>query len=441
MYITEPARSIPVIYEADICVVGGSCTGVFAAVRAAALGANVVIVEKLNCFGGTATAGMVNVWHSLLDTDHKEQIIGGLTAQVEEILLKTNAACLINNESVGCRFNSARLSVVLDRLVTDHHIKAYLHTVYSCLCRSGDRIDAIIVENKDGRGAIKAKFFIDATGDGLLARDLGIPAFRNDPLQPPTSCFLAQLPQDASIPVASLIKEHGAEFGLDDDWGWSGPVPGADHISFRADNHVFHVDCSKADDLTLAEIQGRRKAAAFCDMVKKYDRNDFELISLCQSIGVRETLHYETVFQAKEHDLLIGRTYEHTIMRGTYRVDIHHQHDNGITFKYLDGRKVTMYGKDSQAVYGNWREELGITSEPAKYYSVPWDILVQTKYANFIAVGRMLNADKGAFGALRVMVNLNQLGEAAGVGAALCADEQVPVFKVAASKVCAALKM
>ena len=41
------------------------------------------------------------------------------------------------------------------------------------------------------------------------------------------------------------------------------------------------------------------------------------------------------------------------------------------------------------------------------------------RWQNFIAAGRMLNADMGAFGALRVMVNLNQIGEAAGVAAYL----------------------
>ena len=39
----------------------------------------------------------------------------------------------------------------------------------------------------------------------------------------------------------------------------------------------------------------------------------------------------------------------------------------------------------------------------------------------------MLNADSGAFGALRVMVNLNQLGEAAGVAAALSTEAQKPI--------------
>ena len=45
-YITEPAKKIPVTAEADICVIGGSATGVFAAVRAARLGAKVILVER-----------------------------------------------------------------------------------------------------------------------------------------------------------------------------------------------------------------------------------------------------------------------------------------------------------------------------------------------------------------------------------------------------------
>ena len=67
--IRESEREIPVVYEADVAVVGGSCTGVFAAVRAARLGMRVAIIEKQNCFGGVATAGAVNVWHSLHDTE------------------------------------------------------------------------------------------------------------------------------------------------------------------------------------------------------------------------------------------------------------------------------------------------------------------------------------------------------------------------------------
>ena len=88
-FIIEPERKIPVITEADLCVVGGSCTGVFAAVRAARLGLKVVLIEKQNSLGGTAVSGLVNIWHSLHDIDGNNQIIAGLTHEVIERLKKT----------------------------------------------------------------------------------------------------------------------------------------------------------------------------------------------------------------------------------------------------------------------------------------------------------------------------------------------------------------
>ena len=69
MYITEPKKQIPIAYQADLLVVGGGCTGVFAAIRAARLGLNVALVEKQNALGGVAGNGLVNIWHSLYDVD------------------------------------------------------------------------------------------------------------------------------------------------------------------------------------------------------------------------------------------------------------------------------------------------------------------------------------------------------------------------------------
>ena len=70
---------------------GGSCTGVFAAVRAARLGAKVAIVEQANGCGGVAVNGLVNVWHSFMDAEFKRQIIGGMSQEVVE-RLKTRGA-------------------------------------------------------------------------------------------------------------------------------------------------------------------------------------------------------------------------------------------------------------------------------------------------------------------------------------------------------------
>ena len=66
-FINEPARRTAIKERCDLCVIGGSCTGVFAAVRAARLGLSVALVERHNVLGGTAVTGLVNIWHSLHD--------------------------------------------------------------------------------------------------------------------------------------------------------------------------------------------------------------------------------------------------------------------------------------------------------------------------------------------------------------------------------------
>ena len=429
--IFEPARQIPVVAEADLCVVGGSCTGVFAAVRAARLGLKVVLVEKQNKLGGVAVSGLVNIWHCLVDMDFKDRIIAGLTLETIEKLYSKGVLTIQDNRNATYNFNPNELTILLDKYIKENNINLMLHTSYCSVVSEGDDVKAIIVENKDGRQAIKAKFFIDASGDGDVARDLSIPSFVNDYLQPPSACFHLQGEMDG-VDLKELVLSHGKEFGLDDDWGWSTHVADCKGLTMRADNHVFGVRCNIASDLTKAEMEGRRQADAFVSMVRKYGRKDtsYALTNLCSYIGIRETVHYKTKFQANEKPLLLGERYSAPIMNGTYPIDIHHANDMGITFRHLDGLEVTEYGKGTKVVQSNWRENMGLTGDYAKYYQIPFDILVGERYHNFIAAGRMLNADMSAFGALRVMVNLNQIGEAAGVAAYLAVDRSQTVQEI-----------
>ncbi len=417
-YIREPEKQIPVRYDADVFVAGGSCTGVFAAVRAARLGARVVLAERQNCLGGTATAGLVNVWHSLKDTDYKEQIIGGLTDEMVGRLVKSGAAIVQDDPSLAIQFDPNRLQYELDCLVRESRIRVLLHTVCVGAVTEDGRISAALIENKDGRGAVRAGFFIDATGDGDLARYLGIRRYRHPVIQPPTPCFLLRGSTDG-IRVENLIRSHGQEFGIPDDFGWYGPVPGVPDIYLRADFHVLGEDCASAEGLTRVEMEGRRKAYALVDLIRRYTDRQVSVAALSSLAGIRESAHYETVYQANGDELLTGARYEDAVLNGTYRVDMHDL-DGTVTFKYLDGSAIRMVGAERQSVEWNWREQAGLTGEPARYYQVPFRVLVQERYANFIAAGRMLNADVQAFGALRVMVNLNQLGEAAGVAAFQC---------------------
>ncbi len=426
MYIVEPEKRVPVVRRVDLCVVGGSATGVFAAVRAARLGLRVLIVEKQNGFGGVAVGGLVNVWHTYMDTEGKRQVIAGLSEEVTDRLEPFRGGHV---DRAGSHvFNPHELKTELDRMVQENGIDFLLHTFYAGLAADGDRITAIFIENKDGRQAVQADFFIDATGDGDLARDLGIEAYAHDSIQPPSACFLLQGDMDG-VDLQALIARHGSEFGLEPDWGWDCVVPRCPGISMRAETHVFGLACHKAAELSLAEVEGRRKARAVIELLNRYGKPGvvYNNVSSCSHIGIRETVHYKTQWQARELDLLLGRRYEDAILNGTYGVDIHHN-NRGITFRYFDGT-YTIDQADGTRVVGNWRTEQGIAADTPvpTWYQLPFRCLVPERVQNFIAAGRMLHADPGAFGALRVMVNLNQLGEAAGVAAYLALHRSQPV--------------
>jgi succinate dehydrogenase/fumarate reductase flavoprotein subunit len=55
--IPEPNRELSVVDSVDALVVGGGSAGLGAALSAARLGANTLIVEQFNCLGSVATSG------------------------------------------------------------------------------------------------------------------------------------------------------------------------------------------------------------------------------------------------------------------------------------------------------------------------------------------------------------------------------------------------
>lgn len=412
--ITVPSQKVPVIEETDICVVGGSCTGVFAAVRAARLGAKVVIVEKQNRFGGVATSGLVHMWHSIYDTDFKEQIIGGLTVEIMERLAKRSAISPFrNSKTYGIRLNSEELTIELDELVGEAKITPYLHAFFSEAVAENGRVRAIIIQDKSGRRAIKAGMFIDATGDADLCYRAGLPTYLPDHIQPPTAC--ARLTGwDRKIDPARLIMKHVRKFGLPECFIWGAPVPPEDDVFMLSGTRVAVKNPAEAAQLTHCEIEGRRQVRAIMDIWRKYVKGkSLALHALPSQIGIRESRHIRGLCRISGKNLLYGKKINDAIANGTYPVDIHRQDDPGITFKYLDGtRRYSRPGMKS--VPGRWRRQ---AADYPKYYQIPLRSLIPTNSKNVIAAGRMLDADREAFGAVRVMVNLNQTGEAAGVAA------------------------
>ena len=429
-FINEPAKKTPVIAEVDVVVVGGSCTGVFAAVRAARLGARVAIVEKQNCFGGVATVGLVSIWHTLDDEAREKKIISGMTEEIIDRLKIRDAVHVSENTFNTFHLNTEELKIELDELVVENRIEAFLHTYYVGPLVDDDTLKAIIIENKSGRGAISAKVFIDATGDADLCLDLGCSSYRPETLQPPTMCGkIYGLRTLADWDWQQALNEHGPEFGLEEDWGWGSMIPGLPDVEMRADMHVFNVDTSQGDQLTRSEIEGRRKIRGMMDLIRKYgpSHSRIGLADLAATIGARETSRIHAQYQLTGDDVLHGRDFDDAIAFGSYRVDIHHSTGPGITFRYLDGTEVVVPRRGAKKQVGRWREP---REHNPTFYQVPYRCLVQEKYPNLLMSGRMIDADKTAFSAIRVMVNMNQTGEAAGVAAYIALNSSRTVQEV-----------
>ncbi|MEW6356597.1 MAG: FAD-dependent oxidoreductase [Planctomycetota bacterium] len=434
--IHEDARDIPVAAECDICVIGGSCTGVFAAVRAARLGAKVVVVESNGFFGGVATAGLVSIWHSDRDVAEEKTIIGGLTIEMIDRLKRRSA--VVEKQSGARRhfvLNTAELMIELDELVVENKIAPFLQARFAAPITRDDAPAAVAIEDKTGRRAIKAKYFVDATGDADLIARMGLACYTrcSDHLQPPTTCAIIQglddvAKQNPGFSLSKVVHDPKYPNALKHGFLWSAPVTGAPDMQMVAGTRVHGADCSDADQLTRAEIEGRRQVRAICDIVRDNMKGGkaLGLVALPTYIGIRETRHVECLHRLTTDEVLWGKRFTDAIANGSYPVDVHHSDKPGITFRYLDGtQRYCVPGKEPEA--GRWREEL---AESPTFYQIPYRCLVPKGSRNVLAAGRMIDADEGAYGAIRVMVNCNQTGEAAGSAAYLALDAGLPVKDV-----------
>jgi hypothetical protein len=420
--ITEASRSTPVAAEVDICVVGGSCTGVFAAVAAARLGLRVALIEAGGSFGGVATAGLVNIWHSTRDTEFRRTIIGGLTAEVIERLGRRHAVREVEASSdAGYVLNTEELKIELDELTVAAQVRPFLHARFVTPAMDGDRIVAAIIEDKTGRRAIRAAQFIDATGDGDLLVRAGLPGQTLDDLQPPTTCaILAGLEALAAgrpeFDLTAAVFDDRADGNLQRGFLWTSKGVGQLDATMVAGTRVWGADCADADQLTQAEIEGRRQVRVMCDRLRRLPGGEaLALTALPSCIGIRETRHAACLHTLTESEVLEGVRFPDAIANGSYRVDVHHSGRPGLTFRYLDGREVYAVPGE-QAVEGRWRP--ATAANPA-FYQIPYRSLVPRGAKNLLVAGRLIGADRGAYGAVRVMVNCNQTGEAAGTAAAL----------------------
>lgn len=188
--IREAPREIPIHTKCDVLVVGGGPAGTAAAVAAARMGADVVLLERYNHLGGLSTGGLV-IWIDRMTDWTGQRVIRGFA---EEALGRLSQDSIAGPapEEWGSRdddkvaYWSLRLAayhgiVTHSPTIDPEWLKAEslemvlesgVHPIFhgwgaSPICE-GNRVLGCIFESKQGRRAILAKVTIDATGDGDL---------------------------------------------------------------------------------------------------------------------------------------------------------------------------------------------------------------------------------------------------------------------------------
>lgn len=166
-WVKEPAREIPVIAESEVVVLGGGPAGVAAAVSAARTGAKVILLERYTFLGGLWTGGLVLPMlstHGRSPEDEWTKVIWGFS---NDIYMRLKQMKMVVNAKAPC-VDPEACKYVLEQFCQEAGVQIIYHSWASNAIMSGDRIDAIILETKSGRVAVRGKYFVDASGDGDL---------------------------------------------------------------------------------------------------------------------------------------------------------------------------------------------------------------------------------------------------------------------------------
>ena len=184
----EPAREIPVHAHCDVLVVGGGPSGTAAAVAAARVGADVILLERYNHLGGLSTGGLV-IWIDRMTDWQGKLVIRGFG---EEILSRLPAEAVAGPPQGewgstsegrvaywGQRTAAYRgvvtwsptidpewLKLASQELVLQSKVRLVFHSWAAEPIVEDSAVRGVLFENKAGRRAIRARVVIDATGDG-----------------------------------------------------------------------------------------------------------------------------------------------------------------------------------------------------------------------------------------------------------------------------------
>ena len=414
----------------DVIVSGGGPAGIAAAVQAARLGADTLLLEKNAFVGGCAASGLpfLNFF-----SRKKEQVIAGVG---DEFIRRMQAekAALPHVLTQGGHVDSITMidpewvKIVAEEML----LEAGVHILYeSFICGTEveqDMVKSILVANKAGLTKFTAKCFVDATGDADITAFSGA-AFgygRESDHEAQAMSLVARVANvdvpkvSAAFPVSPIVTvplgaDHAYNlhvtgkltpwndvlremrlFNHDDHDFWGGTCRDGE-LTYVNVTRVAHLDPTDPEGNTAANIEARRQLKGMMQFFNRYieGMENAYIASTPNGIGIRETRRIKGVYTLTEAAVLEGRSFPDAVARNGYCIDIHDPSGKSWGARFI-------------------RSESGS-------YDIPYGCLVPEKMDGLLVAGRAISATHEAQGSIRIMPACMATGQAAGAAAALSA--------------------
>lgn len=416
----------------DVIIAGAGPAGWVAAVAAGRQKVETLLIERYGFVGGLATAGLVGPFMRWFNSS--EQLVKGIFGEFLERMKMQGGL-------IGGCFDPETYKKVSLEMLLESRVKLLFHSYLQDVKVKNDLIKEIKVLNKSGLEKYCGEIYIDATGDGDLAYLAGVPfevGRKSDGLTQSLTLMFQVGGVDFAKAERHYLqnKENFIIWSNDpnEDYFHTGifcragffkelhkyqdedkidkavkniffiMIPRNGYVVFNTTN-VVELSGIKSDDLTKAEIIGRRQVWQIMNLLKILPgfENSY-LVQTASQIGVRETRRILGEYVYTGEDIKHGATFPDVIARGNYGIDIH------------DPKGADQ--KDDGA-------------QPAEVtYDIPYRSLIPWKIENLLVAGRCVSSTHEGQSALRIQPTCMAMGEAAGVAASICVLDKVSPRKM-----------